>query len=106
MCFTFLRINWLLREEKDLRFVVTARRQIEDIALLPSNMKDINIFVKYFYRIIRIVIQFFICFICFCSFSQLVGSACSLAGSRGRMPGISGLIKWQVNKFVCKLTIH
>lgn len=59
MCFTFLRINWLLREEKDLRFVVTARRQIEDIALLPSNMKDINIFDKYFYRIIRIVIQFF-----------------------------------------------
>ena len=52
MCFTFLRINWLLREEKDLRFVVTARRQIEDIALLPSNMKDINIFDKYFYRII------------------------------------------------------
>ena len=78
MCFTFLRINWLLREEKDLRFVVTARRQIEDIALLPSNMKDINIFDKYFYRIIRYTYcdsAFFICFFCFCSFSQLVGSA-------------------------------
>ena len=104
MCFTFLRINWLLREEKDLRFVVTARRQIEDIALLPSNMKDINIFDKYFYRIIRIVIQFFIFFFLFLLIFS-AGGLC-LAGSRGRMPGISGLIKWQVNKFVCKLTIH
>ena len=105
MCFTFLRINWLLREEKDLRFVVTARRQIEDIALLPSNMKDINIFDKYFYRIIRIVIQLFLSVLSvFAHF--LSWWALCLAWSRGRMPGISGLIKWQVNKFVCKLTIH
>ena len=80
MCFTFPRINWLLREEKDLRFVVTAGRQIEEIALLPSNMKDINIFDKYFYRIIFIVILSFIIFFLYlfafiCSFSLLVGSA-------------------------------
>ena len=76
MCFTFPRINWLLREEKDLRFVVTAGRQIEEIALLPSNMKDINIFDKYFYRIIFIVILSFIKFFLYlfafiCSFSLL-----------------------------------
>ena len=80
MCFTFPRINWLLREEKDLRFVVTAGRQIEEIALLPSNMKDINIFDKYFYRIIFIVILSFIKFFLYlfafiCSFSLLEGSA-------------------------------